>query len=254
LSNVIKSRNVMLKEQKLITPHKPIATKVSLESKKEKLEDTANIISKISMQNHILEAERIISSAKAQAAEIIQKAKEEAEKEANAISEEICAKAKEQGYKDGMDEAALKATELEAKLKADFESMVNKQEEEYMNLIKELEPNLAQILIKLIEKITGVIVKNNQVIEYLINKALTNSAKSSQYIIRVSEDDYETVSLQKDRFRSLVDEDVKLDISIDKSLEKNQCIIDTDFGLIDCSLDVQLENLYKDIELLVLND
>ena len=34
-------------------------------------------------------------------------------------------------------------------------------------------------------------------------------------------------------------------------LEKNQCIIDTENQIVDCSVDVQLDNLINDLKLLV---
>lgn len=252
MSNVIKSKYVFLNEDKLITPQSTVSTKVNNNINQENDTDQLKILSRISKQNHILEAQKIIASAKSQATKIIQDAREEAEKEANVIAEQIYAKAKDEGYEEGLKEAKGKANELEAILRVAFESKLKKQEEDYNNLVKSLEPNLAKLMIGLINKITGVLIKNNQVIEHLISEAITNSDKSSQYIIRVSEEDFDTVNMQKEQLRSLVDESAKIEISIDKGLIKNQCIIDTDFGLIDCSLDVQLANLYQDIELLAI--
>ena len=41
-----------------------------------------------------------------------------------------------------------------------------------------------------------------------------------------------------------------MEIGLDKTLEKNQCVIEMDNGIIDCSLDVQLEALKQDLKLL----
>ena len=36
-------------------------------------------------------------------------------------------------------------------------------------------------------------------------------------------------------------------------MKKNECIIETDAGVFDCSLDIELNNLIKDIKLLSLS-
>ena len=41
-----------------------------------------------------------------------------------------------------------------------------------------------------------------------------------------------------------------LEIVKDATLERNQCLIETDGGIFDCSLDVQLENLIMDVKAL----
>ena len=122
MSNVIKSKYVFLNEDKLITPQSSVSTKVNNNINQENDTDQLKILSRISKQNHILEAQKIIASAKSQATKIIQDAREEAEKEANVIAEQIYAKAKDEGYEEGLKEAKGKANELEAILRADFES------------------------------------------------------------------------------------------------------------------------------------
>ena len=43
---------------------------------------------------------------------------------------------------------------------------------------------------------------------------------------------------------------INLDIVADTTMKKNECIIETDAGVFDCSLDIELNNLIKDIKLL----
>ena len=44
--------------------------------------------------------------------------------------------------------------------------------------------------------------------------------------------------------------DVNIDIFEDKSLNKNECIIETDGGVFNCSLEVEMKNLIKKIKVL----
>lgn len=250
MSNIIKSKYVFFNDEKLITSQNISTTKPTNNSSNQKTSDELKIISKFNQQNHIYEAQKLLFSAKEEAAKIVQQAKEEADLASNTIY----AQAKEKGYQDGLNEAYKKVEELESELQAEFDSKIKEQEADYKNLIKDLEPSMASLLIRLIDKTTGILVKNNQVIEHLVHKVINNSQKSSQYIIRVSEDDCDLMNGQKETLRCLVDEDTKIEICIDKNLNKNQCVIETDSGIIDCSLDVQLDNLYQNIELLAAID
>ena len=45
-------------------------------------------------------------------------------------------------------------------------------------------------------------------------------------------------------------ENAVVEIVIDSKLEKSQCFIETDTSVIECSLDVQLENLITDLRFL----
>ena len=44
--------------------------------------------------------------------------------------------------------------------------------------------------------------------------------------------------------------EINLDIVADTTMKKNECIIETHAGVFDCSLDIELNNLIKDIKLL----
>ena len=53
---------------------------------------------------------------------------------------------------------------------------------------------------------------------------------------------------QKEYIEGLIDGSIN--VSIDPQLIKNQCIIETEGKLFDCSLDVQMDNLIKDLKML----
>ena len=44
--------------------------------------------------------------------------------------------------------------------------------------------------------------------------------------------------------------EVNIDIVEDATLERNQCMIETNTGIFNCSLDIELNNLIKNIKLL----
>ena len=44
--------------------------------------------------------------------------------------------------------------------------------------------------------------------------------------------------------------EIQMDIVEDVTMKKNECIIETDTGVFNCSLDIELNNLIKDLKLL----
>jgi flagellar assembly protein FliH len=84
----------------------------------------------------------------------------------------------------------------------------------------------------------------------MVNRALNNLDKSNEYTIRVSKEDYDYLTERKGVLLNAIGREVNLVINEDPELTKNQCLIETDTRVIDCSLDVQLNNLITDLKLL----
>ena len=240
LSNVIKSKDVYLNEKniKKINPDFAFSSKAG----KHINSTNSNEVITDNKTNNEKNNQVFMNFVKDQAKSII----ENAEKDAKKISTSIYSDAKENGYQEGIKAASLKIEELENELNL----KLKQNQEEYEKLIKDIEPQVARIVIDLLGKITGVVIKNNHVVEHLIRQTLLGSDKSKSYFIRVSEEEYRLVSEKKEQFEEIVGRDTEIEFAIDKDLKKDQCLIETDSGIIDCSLDVQLNNLYESIRLL----
>lgn len=185
----------------------------------------------------------IIEEARRQASEIIKQAELDAKDRCQSLYEE----AKGKGYEDGLLQGQA---EIELK-KQELNELIHQQQKDYFLQVQELEPAFASIVAACVEKITGVVVEEKQdIIHYLIHNAITDSEISKSFVVRVSKDDYDYVQSRKVDIQNLVNSDVMLEITLDKELSKNQCLIETDSRIIDCSLDVQLSNLVQDIKLL----
>ncbi|MGB8452093.1 MAG: FliH/SctL family protein [Anaerocolumna sp.] len=190
-----------------------------------------------------LQSEQIMEEAKDQAAQILLAAEQEAKK----VSESIYEEARNKGYQDGIQKSISEVQEK----KNELNQLTDMQNEDYLARINSLEPQFADIVAMLIEKLTGILVEDKKdVINYLIHNAILNADNSKYYIIRASKDDYVFVLSKKKELADLVNEEITIDIILDKELNKNQCLIETDTGIVDCSLDVQLCNLIQDIKLL----
>jgi flagellar assembly protein FliH len=192
-----------------------------------------------------LEMESMLADARAQAEEILQNAREQADE----IRQQAQEEGRNAGFEQGQAEALKHLQEEALRQQEQFEQQQQKLKEQE----EALEPKYAELMGALIEKITGVLCEDKKdVIVYLIHQALNQLEKTKSVTLRVSKPDMLTVSAQKEQLRSCVSGEVDFDITEDDSLQENQCIIETDQRIIDCSLDVQLQNLKDQIRMLTI--
>lgn len=196
-----------------------------------------------SLENANAEAERIIEEARLQAEQIIA----DANKNADAAFEE----AKQNGYYEGNEKAQEEMNIKQAQLEAEFDNKRKGLEQEYNNLKESIEPELVEVITDVFRKVTGVVAEDNQeIILHLINDVMHNADGSRDYVIKVSPDDYKFLVNNQGKIYCAMSREVNIDIVEDATLERNQCMIETNTGIFNCSLDIELNNLIKNIKLL----
>lgn len=196
-----------------------------------------------SLENTNAEAERIIEEARLQAEQIIA----DANKNADAAFEE----AKQNGYYEGNEKAQEEMNIKQAQLEAEFDNKRKELEQEYNNLKGSIEPELVEVITDVFRKVTGVVAEDNQeIILHLINDVMHNADGSRDYVIKVSPDDYKFLVNNQGKIYCAMSREVNIDIVEDATLERNQCMIETNTGIFNCSLDIELNNLIKNIKLL----
>lgn len=196
-----------------------------------------------SLENANAEAERIIEEARLQAEQIIA----DANKNADAAFEE----AKQNGYYEGNEKAQEEMNIKQAQLEVEFDNKRKELEQEYNNLKESIEPELVEVITDVFRKVTGVVAEDNQeIILHLINDVMHNADGSRDYVIKVSPDDYKFLVNNQGKIYCAMSREVNIDIVEDATLERNQCMIETNTGIFNCSLDIELNNLIKNIKLL----
>lgn len=189
------------------------------------------------------EAKKIIQEAKAQAETILAQAYSEAE----SIEQEARKAGEESGYQEGKQRAELEISQQKAKLTEQAQQL----EENYRQEIAQMEPKFVELVIRLIENLTGIVIEDKkEVIFYLIHHAMLGIERSKNFLVHVSKEDYNFVLSKKEELIANLEKDIEFDIIEDKTLEKNQCIIEADSKVIDCSLDIKLNGLLEDLKLL----
>lgn len=183
-----------------------------------------------------LKANEIIESAQMEASQIILNANSEAD----TIRQNTFEESKDEGYKAGYDEAMAEVEALKNEALAIKQSAVDEKQE----LIDGVEPELINLVINVLDKIFKKSVDiNPQIIIALIKEGISNATVTGDLFVHVSSDDYDTVVSNKKDILALTDGNTNIEIIKDLSLNKGDCIIETPFGNIDCSLERQFQGL-----------
>lgn len=174
---------------------------------------------------------------------------------ANAEAIAIKNTAKDQGYAEGLAKAEADAGQMLndrlATLESEYQNKMATLEAEYQEMKSNLEPELVNTLLEVFSRVTKVFAEDKKdLIISLANEVIENAEMSKEFIIRVSEEDYAFVVNNKDTIYGAASPEYHIEVVKDTKLAMSQCVIETDAGVFDCSLDIQLENLLQEIKLL----
>ena len=202
----------------------------------------------------IANKEKLIADAKAEADGIVKQANEDAVfiiAEAKAEAQQIREEAKKSGYAEG---TAAANSNVEKKLKEAENALKEKEQlliSEYEKKKDELEPALVETILKIFAEITkAVSIDKKDMILTLVNNVMAGGEASRNFVIRVCNEDAQFLKENREKIINAVRKDIHLEIVTDPSMRRNECFIDTDTGVYDCSLDIQMENLITDIKIL----
>lgn len=188
-------------------------------------------------------AERIVSKATADAEVILKRAAQEAEN----LKENARKQAEEKGYAQAMERVQTE----ESKMRSQLEYMRQEQERSYARQLDAMEPELMDAVIEVFDRVLRTdFARRRKILLHLIRQTVQHIKNSREFRIRVSEEDYETVSAGREEILKKIGGDVILDVIMDESLIQGQCTIDTDEGIFECGIDAQLENLTRDLRAL----
>lgn len=202
---------------------------------------------------------KVLNSAKQEAEDIVNRAHDEAEQtraeayeNAIQIKENANQEGYEAGYREGMEKAQAEISLQKEELDQLKQSLLDENEEFRNSLVKETEHKMVDILCGLVQSVTGVVVENQRdVLLFMINKAMQNQDDSKHYIIKLSKEDYSQINDKKMDIYGAFNPNIDIELFEDAKLEKSQCIIEMDHGILDLSLDVQMDNLITALKLMI---
>lgn len=218
-------------------------TETSSVIKAERPQESADALSVVSSQ-----AQEMLASARKEAENIKSQALTEAQIEIENLRQSVMEEAKTQGYNEGYNQAAEQMERQKEKLAEEHRLL----EEEYQQLVNDLEPKFIETLTDIYEKVFQVdLKKEHDIIVHLISSTMHKIEGNSNYLIHVSKEDYPYVNLKKNEVvSSAFSRNALVEIVEDMTLGPNDCIIETDTGVFDCGLGTQLEELAQKLKLL----
>ncbi|MBR4341154.1 MAG: hypothetical protein IKP88_00325 [Lachnospiraceae bacterium] len=217
----------------------------TLSEQEKKILDNQREIKKLQTKIEELrvEAGKILDEAEEQAESIMENARSEAQNE----YENLINTYMEQGYAEGREQAEKEYNNL----KNDLKRKIQETEDNYEKQVSELEPAFVEILIKYIEKLTGIYATSRtEVIMHVIHQAMTKQTPCRNFIIRVSPADYGTVLNSKPEILLWLPDGSQIEVVEDKMLTEGGCMIETDTRIFDCSVETQMRSLIEDLRLL----
>lgn len=159
------------------------------------------------------ETEAMLLTAREQADTIVLQAQEQAKQ----LYHEAYETGKLEGYSAGEVDAKERYRELEEQLQGEREKQMLK----YQQMIEEIEPRYVEVMIALIQKVTGVLLEERKdILLYLLKNSIHNLDKSTHYIIRVSKEDVYDIESKKQEIKELLGDEVAVEIVEERTLEK----------------------------------
>jgi flagellar assembly protein FliH len=243
LSNLIKASFVQYNELDKVSIHVPTAPEITDSTMDEQSLEIMN-------QNTLLKAEQdaqhLILEAKKRAEFIL----DEAEKQARFISIEIQEEGRQQGYQKGYSDGIAKAELIEQQVQQTLQDATQQRQK----MLNEIEPQMVELVIEICQKILGdTIISSADGILYLIRRGFSQVTGKGKVMLRISEEDFNHVSENKQTVLNMIDGSVDLEIIKDLTLNQGDCIIETPYGNIDCSVDQQFENIKNELKQIVGN-
>ena len=207
-------------------------------------EEKAQEIAKTIVDAAKNEAGTIIGQARMEAEGIIKDARRTAEQDSALMLMDAEKKGYEEGHQKGISTAQTIVDEAEA-LKT--ETLTEREA-----AIKALEPELINLVIRISRKLVSDTARiNPDVVLHLIRQGLSQSSFTGDLTLRVSKDDYDNVVSNKEQLMEYLEGGAQFDIVKDFGLGIGDCVIETPFGVIDSSLDMQFEEIGDNLRLIL---
>ena len=207
-------------------------------------QQNASIQEQEQLKQEIEEARNELASLQAQ----LEQEKEQAQLEIDQMKAKAFEEANEQGYQEGYRKGLDSVQELQKQC----EDERLQQEQEYQKKLEEMEPLMVDTLCDVYSHIFKVEAKEHkELVLKLLQDTLLKVDGTGSIIVHVAKEDYAYVQEQKG---ALLEEagmqSGSVEIVSDAALARAQCMIETEGGVYDCSLDTELAELKRRLMLL----
>ena len=155
---------------------------------------------------------------------------------------------RQEGYDAGYQEGVAAAEAI----KQQAEEHRQELDKEYQQLVDGIEPEMVDVLTQIYEHVLGIELRDDKgIILHLLKNTLSRIEPGNNLIVHVSSDDYDDVIDERDSLEACITSpSTTMEIIEDPLLKENECMIESDSGIFDCSLGVELSELSRKLKLL----
>ena len=185
----------------------------------------------------------------------LQQAQEQADmiiQDAQQQAQSMIQEAMEQGHREGYDAGYQEGVMAAQSLKDEIEQQRGDLEKEYQQIVDELEPEMVDVLTQIYEHVFNIELREDKgIILHLLKTTLSRIEPGKDLIVHVSSDDYDDVIDERDSLNACITSpNTTMEIIEDPLLKENECMIESDSGVFDCSLGVELSEISRKLKLL----
>jgi flagellar assembly protein FliH len=200
------------------------------------------------LKNAREQSELIIKEAQLEAERIIADAERKADELAAQIEEQFKQKGYEEGFNKGHNEGIK---QYEALIK-EAEDIKIRAIEEYDNTMESIEGDMISLVTNVAKKVLDTELSiNRESILNLIKESINKCSCSNSVVLKISSEDYDFVAENKDKLLTMLDECDEFEIKKDSSLSRGSCIVETDHGSVDSSVDTRLKKIEETFKKLI---
>ena len=153
-----------------------------------------------------------------------------------------------QGYADGNASMQKELQEAKERLEAEYSAKSRALELDYTEKRNTMETDLVDVILDVFNKVFHIQFDNKKhILMHLINDAILNIEGDRKFRIKVADSNVLFLENHREDILERVGHGIELEFIADSTMDGNDCLIETDSGVFDCSLGTQLENLIKDI-------
>lgn len=246
MSSIIKSSFVVMTEEK-----KDAYNQNEIDNKAELINEEALKNKEKIMSDAKNTADRIINEAKAKSQDIVNEANQKSE---NVIemaydkSKEIISEAKEEGFNQGYQDGYAQGKQVAQNIIDEANNLKREILESRKQYVDDIEEEIVSLSLDIAETILNArLDSDKELILPLIYEGIESLSLSDSLTIIVSEEDYDVVNEAKSEILARASLVENLAVRVDRKYQKGDCLIETENGTVNSSLNLQKDKIKQAI-------
>ncbi|MEQ8189110.1 MAG: FliH/SctL family protein [Candidatus Eremiobacterota bacterium] len=188
-----------------------------------------------------IKGKEIVKEAQAKAKKLIEDAKQ--------YCQQLQATSEREGFEQGKNLGVEAGKQEAGAMMQQAMTLINRILEERRKVYEQVEPQVADLALKIAEKIINTeVTLNNEIVLNLIKSNLDKIKDREEIIVRVSQDDFPYVKEHEDELRKILEGVKKFRIEADGVVDKGGCMLETNLGNLDSRIEFQLEIMKRAFE------